>query len=173
MKNILSVIVLVLLVVTACNSDKGEWLKARDANTVSSFDLFLKNHPGSSYADSARIYQDRLLPSGLKIAQCQVGIANKANCEITFSLVLEHKVDSSKIAADAKVGVLLFMTEKIYGGKASVTGITYPANHTTVLSCSFTPASMTNCFGVMNMNVTVSDQEKNTLDKTDVVVDFK
>ena len=50
-----SVAVLVLVFVMACSSERGDWETATAAGTVEALEDFLREHPQSSLADSARI----------------------------------------------------------------------------------------------------------------------
>ncbi len=173
MKCKISCYLLFILLFASCASEKKEWKHAKSINTVQSYEDFVKAHPNGEYLDSAKNRLNQILPAGIHIQNCTILMANKAECEILLRVHLEHKTDSLKMASGAKIWILLFMTDNVFGGQANISHISQPASHSTIIDCSFKPTSLTNCYGVMNMNVSVSDSSNNTMDKTDVIVDFK
>jgi hypothetical protein len=164
---------LIIFFFAACASEKKEWKHAKSINTVQLYEDFIKAHPKGEFLDSAKIRLNQILPAGIHIDNCTVLTTKKTECEILLRVHLEHKTDSLNMASGAKIWILLFMTDNVFGGQANISNISHPSSHSTMIDCSFKPASLINCFGVMNMNVSVSDSSNNTMDKTDVIVDFK
>jgi hypothetical protein len=59
MKKII-LIVATFIILTGCNSNKRDWEKARQINTVKSYQEYLTTHPSGDYAQNAKLLIDSL-----------------------------------------------------------------------------------------------------------------
>jgi len=64
-KTLLAVLLILLFVIFACNTDKNAYEKAKQVNTIQAFEEFVLNHPDSRYMALAKTWPRNPLPSSV------------------------------------------------------------------------------------------------------------